>query len=100
MSRTVLVHDYYYRDHSGNQRVQRWIGDQCVYDETSSVVIVDWWNLKSVWATLIKLPIALVKEGPKAMVKYERWAVEDPYLDFLIFMHDMWMYREMAESYD
>jgi hypothetical protein len=70
MSYTVLVCDYYYRDRFGDQRVQRWIGNQCVYDETSDVVIVDWWNLKSVWMTLVKPPTALVKEGPKAIVKW------------------------------
>ena len=100
MSETVLVRDYFYRDPSGELRMQRWIGNHCVEDIKSPVVIVNWSNIEAVWTTLMKRPTALVKEGPKAMVVYERWAVDDPYLDFLIFMHDMWTYREMAESYD
>ena len=66
----IEIRDYFYRDRNGNQRVQRWIGNQCVYDETSSVVFIDWWNLKSVWTTMVKRPVALVKEGPKAIVRF------------------------------
>jgi hypothetical protein len=31
-----------------------------------------------------------------ALMLRERWAVDDPYLDFLEFMHDKKMYEEMA----
>jgi serine acetyltransferase len=34
-------------------------------------------------------------DASAALVKYERWAVDDPFLDFLIFMHDMFMHRAM-----
>lgn len=35
-----------------------------------------------------------------ALVLRERWEVDDPFLDFLCFMHDLWMYREMLEDGD
>ena len=64
----VEVRDYYYRDRDGKQRVQRWIGNACIYDDWSRVVFLDWENIQSVWITLMKRPTALVKEGPKAIV--------------------------------
>ena len=70
MSRTVLIRDYFYRDPGGNLRMQRWIGDHCVEDIKSPVVLVNWSNIEAVWTMIVKLPTALVKEGPKAMVVY------------------------------
>jgi hypothetical protein len=68
---TVEVQDLYYRKPDGTIRYERWIEGWCVdSSDDSPVVFIDWWNLKSVWTTLVKLPTALVKEGPKAMVVY------------------------------
>ena len=63
--------DRYYRKPDGTIRHERWIGGRCTdYSDDFPVVFIDWWNLKSAWTTLIKRPMALVKEGPKAIVKW------------------------------
>ncbi len=66
----IEVQDRYYRKPDGTIRHERWIGGRCTdCSDDFPVVFIDWWNLKSVWTTLIKRPTALVKEGPKAIVK-------------------------------
>jgi len=71
MSDTVLVQDRYYRKLDGTIRHERWIEDRFLECHGQArVVFVDWWNVKSMWTTLVKRPTALVKEGPKAMVLY------------------------------
>jgi hypothetical protein len=30
-----------------------------------------------------------------ALISRERWAVDDPYLDFIIYMHDIWIFKQM-----
>ena len=71
MEREVLVWDYYYHDKYGKLRTQRWIGNQCIYDDESHVVFLDWANIEAVWTTLVKPSTILVKEGPKEIVLYE-----------------------------
>ena len=71
MSAYVEVQDRYYRKPDGTIRHERWIGGRCTdCSDDFPVVFIDWWNLKSVWTTLVERPTALVKEGPKAMVVY------------------------------
>ena len=72
VSATILVRDYYYRGPDGKMRTQRWIGDRCLDEGESPVVPIDWWNIQSVWTTLVALLLAMVKEAPKAMVVYGR----------------------------
>jgi len=62
MRGTVLVRDYFYRDPSGELRMQRWIGDHCIEDSKSPIVFCNWSTIESVWWTLVKQPTALVKE--------------------------------------
>jgi hypothetical protein len=67
----IEVQDRYYRNPDGTIRYERWIGGRCV--DTSDdfpVVFIDWSTLQSAWTQMIKRPVAIVKEGPKAMAKY------------------------------
>ncbi len=67
MSREVIVRDEFYR--LGKEvRQRRWIGGVLIFDIGSPVVAVDCWNLQSAWTTLVKLPAALMKEGPKSLM--------------------------------
>jgi len=63
----VIVRDEFYR-RGKETRQRRFIDGVLMFDIGSPVVFVDLWNLQSIWTTIVKLPTALVKEGPKAMV--------------------------------
>jgi hypothetical protein len=65
----VEVRDEFYQ--LGKEtRQRRFINGVLMFDIGYPVVFVDFWNLRSVWTSLVKLPTALVKEGPKALVKW------------------------------
>ena len=71
MSAYVEVQDRYYRKPDGTIRHERWIGGRCVdCSDDFPVVFIDWWTLEAAWTQMIKRPVSLVKEGPKAMVVY------------------------------
>ena len=71
MSRMVEVQDRYYRKPDGTIRHERWIGGWCVDgSEDFPVVFMDWSTLECVWTQMIKLPTSIIKEGPKAIVKW------------------------------
>ena len=67
----VEVQDRYYRKPDGTIRHERWIEGRCVdSSDDFPVVFIDWSTLQSVWTQMIKRPVSLVKDGPKAMVVY------------------------------
>lgn len=73
MDGMVEVRDYFYRNQDGTVRRERWIGGRCIEKNANyPVVFVDWSHIEAAWITLVKVPRSLVKEGPKAIVKYER----------------------------
>lgn len=73
MSAYVEVQDRYYRRSDGTIRNERWIEGRCVYcSDYTPVVFIDWWAVEAIWTQMIKRPTALVKEGPKAIVKWRR----------------------------
>ncbi len=73
MSAYVEVQDRYYRKPDGTIRHERWIEGRCVdCSDDFPVVFIDWWTVEAIWTQMIKVPTALVKEGPKAMVKWRK----------------------------
>jgi len=34
-----------------------------------------------------------------ALISRDRWAVDDPFIDFLIYLHDTHIYKQMREFY-